>query len=217
MKRAIIILTAGIILFLTSCITITEKYRFNKDGSGTMEFTLDMSGLLEMVSTLTDSGGNIQLQDMDEVLREAFPKLTEIQGIKNIQMAGEPSKYIFGIKYDFDNIEALNKALAVILDSQDQGSLNYISFNRKTFTRSNLTGKNFSGRSVMDNEDVDKDIMKNLLESMKYRLSLTTERRIRKVDTEAKYEVHKNTVEAEVNFSEILGNKDILKLSVKTR
>ena len=44
-------------LFFTGCITIEENYTFKKDGSGTMEYVLDMSEMGELIKSLEGAAG----------------------------------------------------------------------------------------------------------------------------------------------------------------
>lgn len=45
----------GAIMLLSGCLTIEEHYTFKKDGSGTMEYVMDMSEIGSMMDALGSS------------------------------------------------------------------------------------------------------------------------------------------------------------------
>jgi hypothetical protein len=207
------------LLFLTGCITIIEKYTIHKDGSGSMEYIIDMSEMYEMMASFTDSTEENETMALDQSLREALPALTNTNGISNVELTGDISHYIAGIKFDFKDSESLNLALAVILQGEESSATpaQYIEIKGKNFTRFSLTSKEFNKEDLLDSQEFDAETTKSILESMKYKISVSFDKKVKKVTTLATYTKEDNTVEIEADFSDIFDNTDILKTTIKTK
>ncbi|MCB8999161.1 MAG: hypothetical protein H6540_03705 [Bacteroidales bacterium] len=219
MKKINLALFSLALIFLSGCITIIEKYTINADGSGSMEYLIDMSELYGMMSAMSDSSNEVNTDDLDKTMREALPGLQEISGISNIRLSGDITKYIAGIRFDFANGIALNKAMAVLLEGESTASENfsYVDIKRKTFTRYSLTSEDLNKEAILGNEDVDPETLKMILESMKYKIIVDFDKKVKKVSTLADYTIEKDTVRIETNFSEIFDNPETLKTVIKTR
>ncbi|MEM7040137.1 MAG: hypothetical protein AAF570_24410, partial [Bacteroidota bacterium] len=101
----------------SSCFDITEEYHFKKDGSGSAKFTMDMAQMMEMMESFagamdsTGEGGMDQLNDLFES-DEMAAALSEIPGISNVKSLSSKETKIFGYSYEFENVDALNNAIA---------------------------------------------------------------------------------------------------------
>jgi hypothetical protein len=219
MRKLFLIAFSASLLLLTSCITIFEKFKINADGSGTLEYIIDMSEMYEMMAAFSDSTEEMDMSGFDESMREALPGLSEISGIKNIGLTGNPAKFIAGIKFDFDNSDALNKAMAVLFMNEEYttGDARYVEIKGKNFTRFGLTSKDFNKEALLGSEELDEETMKTMLESMKYKISVEFEKPVKKVTSIAVLTQEKNLVLLETNLSEIFNNSDYLKAIIKTK
>jgi hypothetical protein len=219
MKQIYLLVVVMGLLFLTGCITIIEKYNIHKDGSGSMEYIIDMSEMYEMMASFSDSTDENQTNDLDQSLRAALPELINMEGISNVELTGDISRFIAGIKFDFKDAESLNLALAAILEGEESSGIpvKYIEINGKNFTRFSLTSKEFNKEALLDSQEFDAETAKSILESMKYKISVSFEKKIKKVTTLADYTLEDKAAVIETNFSEIFDNADILKTTIKTR
>jgi len=220
MKNLRLTVVALLVLLLSSCITIFEKYTIHANGTGTMEYIIDMSEMYEMMASFSDSAGDPGgATEIDQSMREALPGLNNIDGISNISFTGDVSKYIAGIKFDFRDANALNQAMAVLFEGEESitGEEKYIEIKGKTFTRYSLTSKEFSKDQLLGSEELDAETMKSVLESMKYKVSVSFDKKIKKVETLATQTLDEKSVLIETNFSELFDNGDFLKTSIKTK
>jgi len=219
MKKISLIGVSIALLFLTSCITIFEKYTINANGSGTMEYLVDLSKMYEIMASLTDSVEDVQTDEIDKSWREALPQLNSIEGISNVQLSGDPAKYIAGIKFDFKNVQALNKALAIVLegDETEKKDIQYVAIKGKTFTRFSTTSKEFNKEELLGSEGLDEETTRMMLADMKYKISVNFEKKVKKVTTSSTYTKDDHTVNIEASFSDLFDNADFLKTVIKTR
>jgi hypothetical protein len=219
MKKLRILGVAFALTFLSGCITIIEKYTINADGSGTMEYVIDMSEMYEMMASFSDSAQEPESIELDKSLRDALPVLNTIDGISKVELTGDVSRYIAGIKFDFKNVQALNKALGVILEGEANTGTEtqYVSLKGKTFTRFSLTSKDFNKEELLSSQELDEETTKMMLESMKYQISITLEKPVKKVTTLAHYTMEDNTVLIDSDFSQIFDNTEVLKTVIKTK
>ncbi|HHG86637.1 MAG TPA: hypothetical protein ENJ82_17950 [Bacteroidetes bacterium] len=99
----------------SSCFDIFEEYHFNKDGSGSAKFTVDVSQmmtLMESFSASMDSTGEMT-NSVDEMFSDnkAEKSLQQLPGISDIKTLNDKAAGIVGFSYKFANLEALNNAL----------------------------------------------------------------------------------------------------------
>lgn len=221
MKTMKILVLCTALIFLGSCITIIEKYTLNKDGSGTLEYLIDMSELYSMMAAFSDSSGDMSNMELDQPMREALPVLEKIPGITGVELAGSKDNYTTGIKFNFSDAAALNKALSVVLSENNEGSegdKTYVAIKGKTFTRFGLTSSEFDKDALLgETEGMDEETMNSVLESMKYRISVNFGKPVKKVDTSASYTIEDKTVTVEANFKEIFATRDLLKTTIRTK
>jgi hypothetical protein len=217
-KIGLITLLAFLILF-TSCITIIEKYKINKNGSGTMEYIIDMSEMYEMMSAFSDSSSAADNPEIDQSMKAVLPGLMSMEGISDVELTGDITKYIAGIRFSFDNIKSLNKAMGLLLKEADSSSedMKYVDFRKKQFTRYSLTADEFDKEKILGSHELDPETMKSVLESMKYKIIVSFEKPVKKVSAFAQYTQEGNTVTIEANFSDIFDKPDILQAIIKTK
>jgi len=219
MKKISLLAFSIALLFLSGCITIIENYTFNKDGSGTMEYKIDMSELYSMMAAFSDSTQDMNLNDLDKSMQDALPGLQNIPGISNVVLTGNVSSFTAGVKFDFKDVNSLNKALAIIFEGEDNASSEnkYVEMKGKLFTRYNLTSEEFDKSKLLGTDEIDEETMKSILESMKYKISVSFAKTVKTVKCQAPYTKDGKTVNIETNFSDIFSNTDFLKTTIKTR
>ena len=111
----------SLLLVLQGCITIEENYTFKKDGSGAMEYVVDMSELADLMKGLPgakDKGDGMGKLD----LIENIAKLKAITGISKVKVKKEKDGFIQRLSFRFTDVAALNGALnEIISDSTGTG------------------------------------------------------------------------------------------------
>ena len=112
---------------LTSCLDIFENVTIHKDGSGKYSLTI---GISEKVKKSMTQSLDSNLEDMKKTsesetkddsegqeneykasLEQIVNQLKTIKGISNVQMIYNAEKFSYGYEYQFENLEALNKAM----------------------------------------------------------------------------------------------------------
>ena len=108
---------AGIILLVctvmfTSCLNVTERIVFNKDGSGKVVTTVDMSEMMGMLSMFMPDSLKESMGELDKLMGSEVPAYKGMRGISNVSTFSN-EEYVYNISYEFDDVDALNKAMAV--------------------------------------------------------------------------------------------------------
>jgi hypothetical protein len=219
MKKLCLAALISGLFFLSACITITEKYTIHKNGSGTMEYIIDMSEMYEMMSAFSDSSTEKENPEIDQSFRESVSGIRGIDGISNVELTGNIEKYIAGIKFDFQDANSLNQALALLFKKEGSTAevKKYVDISRKTFTRYNLTSEEFNKEDLLSSQELDPETMKSVLESMKYKIIVNFDKPVKKVTTLAPFTQEGKMVTIETNFSEIFDQSNFLHTKIKTR
>lgn len=114
MKQVVLSLLFCSLLLFTSCFQIIEEIFLNKNGSGTMQVTVDMDEMMGMFSAFMPDSlkGDMNFEEMigNGESDEEIAKIEAIKGISNVQMKHK-GEYSFSLSYDFANIDALNNAM----------------------------------------------------------------------------------------------------------
>jgi len=217
MKKSILFVLSALFLVLSGCITITEKYSFRKDGSGTMEYIIDMSELYAMMASFSDS--TTEEMQMNESFEEVKAELESIDGISKVTLTGNPESYIMGIQYDFKDAVALNKAMNLLLNKEGEGTSTFVAWNKKSFTRYSILSDEFSKEALLgETEGMDESMAESMLDGMKYKLVVSMPADIKTVETSAEYvQDDKRTVTVEAGFLKILNEKNYLQTEIKTK
>lgn len=168
----------ALLIAFTGCITIEENYTFKKNGSGTLEYVVDMSELGDMMkafeeldksgeSKKDDGIGSVDLHDEVDVLKA-------IPGIKKVKV-DDKKKYVQRLKFAFADITALNAALNVLMPDSTGEKFTFFVWEGNTLVRMNNShAKDLgTGMGKGDEDGSDTTDMSAFLESMKYKYSFT--------------------------------------------
>lgn len=147
-----------LVLSLTSCFDLKEEITINKDGSGSFIQTIDLGNnpmmqmALNMQSDSAKNEGNA-MNKMDSTLQETKAKLSQVKGISNIKTASSAEGLKFTIMYDFEDVDALNKAVNASKEEKE-GELKVIqkqySFKKGEFTRINFFSMGENGMDMSE-------------------------------------------------------------------
>lgn len=98
----------------TSCINLLERIFFNSNGGGTYSFTIDMSEMKSMVMMMGEEMSTEDLlKELDIDNTDADEKLKSIDGISNVAITFDSVRFAVGLKFDFDNLSALNQGISI--------------------------------------------------------------------------------------------------------
>lgn len=144
MRKMIVFLLAGSMVFMTSCLNVIEDFYLNKDGSGKYAVMFDMSGLFEnpfMKSAIKeqvkkdDAGEDAMEKDSVMYYRDMFKEdaltASERDLIKdlsmNIVMSEKKGTFYISTEIPFSSLEEYDKINAVLAkvksDEDDGGGL----------------------------------------------------------------------------------------------
>lgn len=146
MLRKIITYTSLVtgLLFFTSCFDILEEINLNKDGSGSILVTLNMSKSKTKLASimLLDSVNGYRVpseDDMNEAIKDFVAHLEGREGISNIKKTKDFENYIFTIACDFAQIDNINGIFRELIRKQNKNggtrfTTTNFSFNDETKT-----------------------------------------------------------------------------------
>lgn len=170
-----------LIVLLSGCITIEEHYSFNEDGSGTMEFVVDMTAFKDIAEAFGDlsdpkhsTAGAVEAEDdkPEMGMQEKAEALQQIQGIRDLKQVEEEDGYIQRIRFAFADLHALNSALNVLMPDSIGKDVEFFRWEGRELVRRNNNytmelGEDMAGDMADDND------ISELFASMKYKMSFT--------------------------------------------
>ena len=172
LRRSLVL--AIIALFAVGCITIEENYTFKKDGSGSMEYVVDLSAfadLMKSVEGLSDEKSKDDgMGEMD--MKEEAGKLKGIKGISKVKIKEEKDGFVQRLSFRFADVDALNEALNVLLPDSTGARHGFFAWEGNTLVRTNNQHAEEMG-SDLEQDGSDTTDMSGFLKSMMYKYSFT--------------------------------------------
>ena len=156
-------------LMVSSCLTIEENYTFKKDGSGTMEYVVDLSEMGALMKGLP--GGDNQddgLQQMD--MQDNIDKLEALPGIRKAKLKKEKDGFLQRLSFRFADLKALNGALNTLMPDSSGKQEEFFRWEGNTLVRTNNRHATELGGS-MGGGSGDTTDMSTMLQSMHYNFS----------------------------------------------
>lgn len=201
---------------LTSCLTFEETYEFKNNGSGFMQYVVDMSEMADLLKMSDDENTKFKQEDLS--FSDIVGKLKTIEGISSVSEIRDEENYRFGINYKFANINSLNQALNTILMDEKEGGANHVFFEKKgnTYDRTHLMTKSKMADRFFGDEDMTEQTQA-LLQSVNYKINYKFARPIKVVysSAETKLMGKKNkSVDISTSFKHLLKNKEALNTSI---
>lgn len=163
LKKISLPLFLASVMLLSGCLNIFEEITLKKDGSGHYEMRIDMSQMKEMMAMLKgmaaadstgggeDPGG--QLDQMGAAFTALADVVKNVRGLSNVAAINDTAKFEFGYKFDFADVDALNRAVKRLAEENESGAAipdEVFTFKKGKFNRIDVAG------GMVD------DIMKNL-------------------------------------------------------
>ncbi|MCU0390495.1 MAG: hypothetical protein MUE81_05220 [Thermoflexibacter sp.] len=114
-NRCLSIFISLFLLFsMTACFEVKEEISMKSDGSGTYTMLIDMSkskNLLDIFMKMNENEDKVSPAEIDSTFVKGAEDLNKMEGITNAQSVNDKKNYVFGMKFDFKDIDALNDAL----------------------------------------------------------------------------------------------------------
>ncbi|MEL6593304.1 MAG: hypothetical protein AAFQ68_24615, partial [Bacteroidota bacterium] len=166
-------------LSLTSCLTITESYYFAKDGSGNMQFLVDLSQMSGILNYADQEQQSSSVEDLSFV--EIVKQLKQIDGIYEVALLDDPSIYQWGVSYEFANTVALNKALNVLLMKKGNQSFHpFVEYHGQQFVSQHRFDK-FQVRDRLSDDERFAPLVEEAMKKMDYHIQYEFARPIKAV------------------------------------
>ena len=177
-RRSHLLAFLSAVVLLSGCLTIEENYTFKKDGSGTLEYVVDMSAMMEMMKGFEAMADKKDKKDegpgnMD--MAEDMVKLKQIPGIKKVKVKKEKDGYVQRLSFRFADLAALNKALNTLMPDSTGNETAFFTWDGNTLVRANNRHATEMGDDMAsDGSGGDSTFDANtILQSMKYKYSFT--------------------------------------------
>ena len=218
-KKGVTFIFLGLLFLCTGCFEIVEEVSFNKDGSGHVTLTLNLSKSKTKLNSimLLDSINNYKVPSESKIriqIAEAINRVKKIEGISNLKNTINFNDFIFTVSCDFQNTDALNTVISTFSTKKDVAMIQqqkHFSFDKSqnTFTR------NY-------HYDISKEFKKTNMEDRKVfeTASFTTIYRfetpiISSKNTTAKIASSKKAIMLRVNAQDIIQNRNSIKNQIK--
>jgi hypothetical protein len=182
MRKFSLLLVSILLLFVAnSCIKIEETYTFAKNGSGSMEYKVDMSEMMEKMQALMGDAAGEMPANENSGFTKAKENLLTIPGISGIKMSEDAKKGIYSMSFKFKNIDALNKALNYLMMDKSPSDTDLFTFIKKEGNKIHYQNtRNLSALSevteMMGGEDAEAmggaEAMAGAMESMTHTLTI---------------------------------------------
>ena len=198
--------TLFICCLLLGCVTIEENYTFKYDGSGNLEYVIDMTELGEMLKGFESSDGDVQ-KDQKTNIDSMAQVISSMKGIKKVKTIEK--EWIQKISFDFEDIDALNNALTVVSQKGSQWTKN-----GKAFTRTQTWVDPMPESDSEEGMNAD-----DILEKMEYVVTVKTKKPVKLLKSESQLEIYqeKKKITVKSNTKEIKDNPNILTFSFKIK
>ncbi|WP_282053859.1 hypothetical protein [Maribacter luteus] len=214
LKRALVYFTLFLCISLsTGCFDILEEIQLNKDGSGTIMVTLNMSKSKTKLASLmlldSVNGHKIPSEDdINEFFKDAIYHLEKTPGISNIKKTKDFSNYVFTLSCDFNSVENVNIIFKDLIKNKGTNNYTNLSYNpsahyfKRHFTQEELIKKSFY---KLKSED------RKVFDGASYTCIYRFQDKVKAVsNTDAKIAPNKGAVFLKIDaLSLILGEKNI--------
>lgn len=211
----------ALLAVFTGCITIEENYTFKKDGSGTMEYVVDMSEMGEMMKALEglDKTKNKDAGDMGTMdLKDEVAALKQVPGINKVKVT-DKEKYGQRLQFCFADVTALNAALNVLMKDSTGVNHDFFAWEGNTLVRTNNGHARGIGADMGKEDDPsDTTDMTQFLSTMKYKMSFAFANPIANTgaaETMLKESPDPKKVKLDTDFSAIANDPKALDLRIE--
>ena len=155
---------------MQGCLTIEENYTFKKDGSGSMEYVVDMSEMADLMKGFP--GAKDKTDDMGKMdMFSNVERIKRLPGIKKVKLKKEKDGFIQRVSFRFQDVASLNGALNVLMPDSAAGACEFFKWEGSTLVRTN---NHYQKRMTKDTggETGDSTDASGILKMMHYKFDL---------------------------------------------
>ena len=126
MKLLVFFLFSTMLITFASCIEIIDDLTLNNDGSGSYNYTINLSSSKVKINSilLLDSldGKKVpSLTEIAEKLERIANTLTKEEGISNVKFQSDYTNYIVKIRLNFSSLASLQASIKKIVKQENEG------------------------------------------------------------------------------------------------
>lgn len=135
------------LLILSSCVDIIDDLTVNRDGSGVLKLSINLSKSKVKVNSFLalDSLNGHRVPKIGEISSKIdfyADLIREKDGIKNVIVSKNNEEFIYKFTIEFSNLEKLEQSLKEILSDENKSWVNFdfdwVKWENNTLTRNNL-------------------------------------------------------------------------------
>jgi hypothetical protein len=169
-----------------------------------MKTVIDMSEMKSLMAMAMEESN--EGNPMDEMsFGQIEEQLAKVEGISNVKVIEDREEFVFGFEYDFESIDALNKARASIDESGAARGVSQTGSN--VFTNSFSMPAGLPIEEMLGGEDEESEAAAMMVSQMKYRIYINTQKPMQAVYAGEKANVeYEGSSGKEVVISSSLGN-----------
>jgi len=120
--------TTFILLFMSSCINITEYCEFGRNGKGTMRLEVKLSYL----KMFEEEKNQLKSLDSFDTIRK---DLEQLPNISQVDINFDQESYTYTFQFEFDHIKSLNRALSLLYLEDDSRVFPFFVWDKEQITR----------------------------------------------------------------------------------
>lgn len=172
-------------ILFTSCIEIEENYTIKKNGSGSYEFKVDMTQMMEMMKAMggpEGMGEEVKDPSKDVSFDEELKELEKVEGISNIQSVKDQKNGIVSFSFDFESLSALNNARK---NTVDQATANSLTLEGNKLTLNHLAPEKLTGNEGLPTDSASAQMAQGILTQIKYNINFSIEGGAKSILTDA--------------------------------
>ncbi len=167
---------------VSGCLTIEENYTFKKDGSGTMEYVVDMTELGKIMESFKDLGDGAGKGTSSMDLGEEVARLKTLPGISKVKLDNK-KEWVQRISFAFKDVAALNMALNQLMKDSTGVQKEFFRWEGNTLVRTNNDHARQLGKGMAGEEDGEGVDLAAMLSSMKYRYQFKFAQKVSEIKT----------------------------------
>jgi hypothetical protein len=163
MKRLQKFMIASGLLFLvllnSSCISIIEKYIFNRNGGGEYIFTVNLKEMTSMMEAMGSAEDDTTITSMMSEMEKKSLEFEKIKGVSNAKVNYNKETSEIEMSFSFSNIDALNQALSENYKEEGQERAKQLIFITQDKNKISRTSLSKAEEAISGNGEMDEDSM----------------------------------------------------------
>ena len=171
-----------LVLLNSSCISIIEKYIFNRNGGGEYIFTVNLKEMTSMMEAMGSAEDDTTITSMISEMEKKSLEFEKIKGVSNAKVNYNEETSEIEMSFSFSNIDALNQALSENYKEEGQERAKQLIFITQDKNKISRTSLSKAEEAISGNGEMDEDSM----DMMKMMMSEAFIKTIMEFDTEIK-------------------------------